>query len=147
MIRRPPRSTRTDTLFPYTTLFRSRERVASAAPAEVRLPGGRSITAARVEAASGPQITLVVGLVCVVFGLSVVWRGEASETAAGFWPPAGAALVAMLLVPVRRWGWVVAGILVPTAVGLVPGFMPLRDRTSPRLNSSTNAHLVCRLLL
>src|SRR3546814_10791017 len=26
MIRRPPRSTRTDTLFPYTTLFRSRLR-------------------------------------------------------------------------------------------------------------------------
>src|SRR3546814_21059311 len=28
MIRRPPRSTRTDTLFPYTTLFRSVERIA-----------------------------------------------------------------------------------------------------------------------
>src|SRR3546814_11997945 len=28
MIRRPPRSTRTDTLFPYTTLFRSRLRQA-----------------------------------------------------------------------------------------------------------------------
>src|SRR3546814_1684787 len=27
MIRRPPRSTRTDTLFPYTTLFRSRGEV------------------------------------------------------------------------------------------------------------------------
>src|SRR3546814_1638647 len=27
MIRRPPRSTRTDTLFPYTTLFRSPEQV------------------------------------------------------------------------------------------------------------------------
>src|SRR3546814_12184858 len=27
MIRRPPRSTRTDTLFPYTTLFRSRSGV------------------------------------------------------------------------------------------------------------------------
>src|SRR3546814_6803492 len=27
MIRRPPRSTRTDTLFPYTTLFRSHEAV------------------------------------------------------------------------------------------------------------------------
>src|SRR3546814_19005517 len=26
MIRRPPRSTRTDTLFPYTTLFRSHQR-------------------------------------------------------------------------------------------------------------------------
>src|SRR3546814_10746568 len=33
MIRRPPRSTRTDTLFPYTTLFRSRLR------ADDRLPG------------------------------------------------------------------------------------------------------------
>src|SRR3546814_5221775 len=29
MIRRPPRSTRTDTLFPYTTLFRSRLRPAA----------------------------------------------------------------------------------------------------------------------
>src|SRR3546814_20039714 len=28
MIRRPPRSTRTDTLFPYTTLFRSPDRAA-----------------------------------------------------------------------------------------------------------------------
>src|SRR3546814_7104010 len=27
MIRRPPRSTRTDTLFPYTTRFRSRQRI------------------------------------------------------------------------------------------------------------------------
>src|SRR3546814_20144571 len=30
MIRRPPRSTRTDTLFPYTTLFRSKDRPAVA---------------------------------------------------------------------------------------------------------------------
>src|SRR3546814_2470230 len=29
MIRRPPRSTRTDTLFPYTTLFRSEENLQS----------------------------------------------------------------------------------------------------------------------
>src|SRR3546814_1795366 len=35
MIRRPPRSTRTDTLFPYTTLFRSR------LDASRRLPGRR----------------------------------------------------------------------------------------------------------
>src|SRR3546814_6212066 len=34
MIRRPPRSTRTDTLFPYTTLFRS--QVADAALRDVR---------------------------------------------------------------------------------------------------------------
>src|SRR3546814_14493232 len=33
MIRRPPRSTRTDTLFPYTTLFRSLADVKRVAPA------------------------------------------------------------------------------------------------------------------
>src|SRR3546814_13788906 len=32
MIRRPPRSTRTDTFFPYTTLFRSRHLTAGRAP-------------------------------------------------------------------------------------------------------------------
>src|SRR3546814_8897777 len=44
MIRRPPRSTRTDTLFPYTTLFRSptpispRHLVPMSSPAPVRKP-------------------------------------------------------------------------------------------------------------
>src|SRR3546814_15351205 len=33
IIRRPPRSTRTDTLFPYTTLFRSGDLIARRAPA------------------------------------------------------------------------------------------------------------------
>src|SRR3546814_19482182 len=39
MIRRPPRSTRTDTLFPYTTLFRSDrlEAAAGMAPGSVRI--------------------------------------------------------------------------------------------------------------
>src|SRR3546814_15993866 len=35
MIRRPPRSTRTDTLFPYTTLFRSKRSGCSANPIEL----------------------------------------------------------------------------------------------------------------
>src|SRR3546814_19741842 len=35
MIRRPPRSTRTDTLFPYTTLFRSRTLLCQAHPTAV----------------------------------------------------------------------------------------------------------------
>src|SRR3546814_2952118 len=39
MIRRPPRSTRTDTLFPYTTLFRSARH--DAAPRAPRRPGAR----------------------------------------------------------------------------------------------------------
>src|SRR3546814_10736791 len=36
MIRRPPRSTRTDTLFPYTTLFRSPTALRSLLPYGVR---------------------------------------------------------------------------------------------------------------
>src|SRR3546814_8373661 len=38
MIRRPPRSTRTDTLFPYTTLFRSLSICTQALPAARKLP-------------------------------------------------------------------------------------------------------------
>src|SRR3546814_12372191 len=44
MIRRPPRSTRTDTLFPYTTLFRSHQpnqTVGAADPQSNRAPAHR----------------------------------------------------------------------------------------------------------
>src|SRR3546814_4761528 len=41
MIRRPPRSTRTDTLFPYTTLFRSKAAVVK--PERFRNPPRRMI--------------------------------------------------------------------------------------------------------
>src|SRR3546814_2952181 len=45
MIRRPPRSTRTDTLFPYTTLFRSRR---------VEVPGLKG----RVDAGAGHALAV-----------------------------------------------------------------------------------------
>src|SRR3546814_18606493 len=40
MIRRPPRSTRTDTLFPYTTLFRSNPAEYSSSLTAVLMPDG-----------------------------------------------------------------------------------------------------------
>src|SRR3546814_7526972 len=43
MIRRPPRSTRTDTLFPYTTLFRSDTRTKQPPVRIVVAPDGRTI--------------------------------------------------------------------------------------------------------
>src|SRR3546814_8810064 len=53
MIRRPPRSTRTDTLFPYTTLFRSR-------PIPVRAravpPCGAVVRAARTARGTHPPL-------------------------------------------------------------------------------------------
>src|SRR3546814_10813112 len=57
MVRPPPRSTRTDTLFPYTTLFRSFVDVADRRHQRVRLgdartidePGGAVVAGARVD--------------------------------------------------------------------------------------------------
>src|SRR3546814_3765943 len=89
MIRRPPRSTRTDTLFPYTTLFRSL----------IDHPDFNGERLAKVRS----------------------------------WGCGGAAL--SLPVAQRYAGH---GILMRTGMG---------DRKSTRLNSITNAHLVCRLLL
>src|SRR3546814_1539297 len=53
MIRRPPRSTRTDTLFPYTTLFRSDHLHLDAGLVDVPRPGGvaRKVEDAAVAAA------------------------------------------------------------------------------------------------
>src|SRR3546814_18268355 len=48
MMRRPPRSTRTDTLFPYTTLFRS-----AVAAADTRGWSGRTPRSSPTEAADG----------------------------------------------------------------------------------------------
>src|SRR3546814_7192243 len=56
MIRRPPRSTRTDTLFPYTTLFRSASRRAPGdgrrdrLPADPRRPALPAVSAAVAQA-------------------------------------------------------------------------------------------------
>src|SRR3546814_1505878 len=57
MIRRPPRSTRTDTLFPYTTLFRSGDDLAARALEEIgeRVEGGvERRVSARERRARGP---------------------------------------------------------------------------------------------
>src|SRR3546814_5209338 len=59
MIRRPPRSTRTDTLFPYTTLFRSRPHAVAPAVARVgeRAPDGK-MHGDEVLERGGPDIDL-----------------------------------------------------------------------------------------
>src|SRR3546814_6885570 len=55
MIRRPPRSTRTDTLFPYTTLFRS-DGVYAAHPRDLVSP---IFDIERVEVLKGTQSTVL----------------------------------------------------------------------------------------
>src|SRR3546814_2502571 len=61
MIRRPPRSTRTDKLFPYTTLFRSRRAPAGHDPAGISLePAQARDYALKLGVAFG--VTCVLGL-------------------------------------------------------------------------------------
>src|SRR3546814_1876658 len=76
MIRRPPRSTRTDTLFPYTTLFRSAARSAASAD-------GQSVAGARRWPASGsytgcspaqPLVDLQLGKGCIGAKVGVTRR-------------------------------------------------------------------------
>src|SRR3546814_2121848 len=55
MIRRPPRSTRTDTLFPYTTLFRSLDIA-------FRMAGGDAHRLARARRAAARQLARLAAL-------------------------------------------------------------------------------------
>src|SRR3546814_4214329 len=79
MIRRPPRSTRTDTLFPYTTLFRSKPPVMESAK-----PQGfwRDYLARSAEltghALTGPA-KLVLVLVAIFFAAFYVYTAGRSE--------------------------------------------------------------------
>src|SRR3546814_10800725 len=81
MIRRPPRSTRTDTLFPYTTLFRSRRRGAIAdEKLEILLQHLRA-------ASSGDAAVRVTPAPFTAGGPMVTWGGttpKAAQRAARF---------------------------------------------------------------
>src|SRR3546814_17721122 len=69
MIRRPPRSTRTDTLFPYTTLFRSLISSERSAPPAVG-PGVRSAEGGRRRGRAFVRILRI--------GIYRGWRGGLS---------------------------------------------------------------------
>src|SRR3546814_12083120 len=56
MIRRPPRSTRTDTLFPYTTLFRSPDILIT----DVKLPDGDGLDDVAHIISEYPDINVII---------------------------------------------------------------------------------------
>src|SRR3546814_14081039 len=85
MTRRPPRSTRTDTLFPYTTLFRSPlgfhlRRATRAIPAA----SARTTAIACVPAASGTRDTLTLQTFSAT-GRAPKLRRFSVQTSAQFW--------------------------------------------------------------
>src|SRR3546814_19405076 len=85
MIRLPPRSTRTDTLFPYTTLFRSILLAASC----------------QILGVGPPVIMRPAILVFFIFGITAYRGGLAERVAA--WPLPLAAVPFALLFPVQLW--------------------------------------------
>src|SRR3546814_2913146 len=118
MIRRPPRSTRTDTLFPYTTLFRSALQAtlrATLPDLSINLGGTTSIDVTRAGVDKG-------------YGL----KRLSAESGV---PLDGMLFIGDAIFP--------GGNDYPAAeIGL-----DTVDRKSTRLTPVTNAHLVCRLLL
>src|SRR3546814_11658672 len=85
MILRPPRSPRTDTRFPYTTLFRSLELVRTARPRVIDLlrldAGGRTHWAANLASGGfGTQVTVEThdGLKKILGGLAYMVTGMAT---------------------------------------------------------------------
>src|SRR3546814_12204961 len=114
MIRRPPRSTRTDTLFPYTTLFRSQPddpRMLQALYETLRRSGDRDQARGVFEAAlaTSPQV-------------AALWQARlAVEDASD----------PLALDVAGRWL-----AQMPESVPALEANMALLDRKSTRLNSS-----------
>src|SRR3546814_4276503 len=112
MIRRPPRSTRTDTLFPYTTLFRSPSRVQHPRPLHLKA----------LESAAAQLVSVEDGVAAV----GLVYPAEADE--------AGDRLVDALAGGADHAGQLLLGDRQLELVGVAAQLE--EDRKSTRLNSS-----------
>src|SRR3546814_3921379 len=94
MLRRPPRSTRTDTLFPYTALFRSWHRSTERALGfnqhhdAARRPGGRQVKFGIMFANIGPMAhaegAVAIGQAAEEAGFESLWAVEHTVVPAGY---------------------------------------------------------------
>src|SRR3546814_8098742 len=147
MIRRPPRSTRTDTLSPYTTLFRSR----------IDSPGGSVLAAERIRLAlieaKRRQIPIIASMGSVAAS-GGYWVATSADTIFAELSTITGSIGVYAIVPSFQESLAKAG-LNADGVKSTPysgepdvlrGLSPERseEHTSDPV---TNAHLVCRLLL
>src|SRR3546814_154216 len=95
MIRRPPRSTRTDTLFPYTTLFRSNRARVSGCCCQLRFPSRCSPGCCRCIPPP-PGACMRRTAACMS-----AWRWSGCGWSMAFARPGGTCLAA----PLRCWAW------------------------------------------
>jgi diguanylate cyclase (GGDEF)-like protein len=72
---------------------------------------------------SGPLIFVVVGVTYLALAQFALWLDDPGHLGAGFWPGAGLTTAALLLLPTRRWGWVIAAVVAADLGGnLVLGY-------------------------
>src|SRR3546814_3262021 len=109
MIRRPPRSTRTDTLFPYTTLFRSCESCALPFPFEQAGPSHCGACLANPPAHDRARAVLAYGDIArtVALKLKYARKQGLARLIAGHMerhvPQEGRAGMLVVQVPLHRW--------------------------------------------
>ena len=74
----------------------------------------------------GPALFVVVAVAYGGLAQATVWLHAPAAFDPVFWPGAGLSLAALLLVPTRRWGWVLAAVAVAELTGnLAWGFAPV----------------------
>lgn len=65
----------------------------------------------------GPAIGLGVAVAYFALAQYVIWLNDPVHAGAGYWPAAGITLAALLLLPQRRWGWVLGAVVVAEVGG------------------------------
>ena len=99
---------------------------ASLAPRAVDRPGAGRAHARRgafagahagLRGLPGPLLAAVIAIAYFALAQYVIWLNDPVNAGAGYWPAAGVTLAALLLLPVRRWTWVVVGAAVAEAGG------------------------------
>ena len=75
-----------------------------------REPSRREPLTTVVDRLPGPAISVFTGLCYLALAQFVIWLNNPVLLGAGFWPAAGLSLALLLLLPTRRWVWVIAGI-------------------------------------
>src|SRR3546814_4719528 len=141
MIRRPPRSTRTDTLFPYTTLFRSLEKANLAVGANFYNRGGEAyLVRVDARARSVDEIRNAVaatrgGVAITVGQIANVRIGGDLRTGAGSMNGVEAVIGTVLML-INENSRIVAQD-VSAKLDQVSKKLPPGDRQSTRMNSSS----------
>ena len=74
---------------------------------------------------AGPMAFASVTVAYLFFAQLVMWLNDPVSAGAGLWPAAGVTVAALLLLPTRSWGWVLAAIVVAELGGDLAHGYPL----------------------